>query len=67
MRKEVKVETAIKSRICYTCAGTIPKGEACIVFRAYQTSANLCRVCIIDMQEQIYQANVGYIIRKGIK
>lgn len=67
MEKEFKVEISEKSRKCYNCDSEIPKGEACITFYSYHVRANLCRVCIINMQEEIYQANIDYIIRKGTK
>jgi len=64
-RKEFKVEIAKKMRNCLHCGGLIEKNEACLTFKYgesyYSITANLCRVCILEIQEEIYQINIGTI------
>jgi riboflavin synthase alpha subunit len=58
-RKEFRVETAKKRRRCINCGDSIYKDDACLTFRygssSYSVSANICRVCILDNLEKMYQ------------
>lgn len=67
--KQFKVEIAQRRRLCHNCGDAIPRGEACLKFNYLGTgvqsvNANLCRSCLVNIQEEIYQTNMGVLKRK---
>ena len=71
IRKEFRVEVAKKTRRCINCDNEIEKNFSCIAFRYgssyYSISANLCRVCILDMQEEMYHIDLDSARKKSSK
>ena len=65
-----KVEVAQRRRICLHCGEAIPKGEACLKFTfngrsgPQSVNANICRSCLVNIQEEIYQTNMGTLKNK---
>lgn len=60
--KKFVVEITKGARSCLECGRKIEKNTSCLAFKYgssyYSVSANLCRVCILTIQEEMYQFDI---------
>jgi len=69
--KKFVVEVTKGARGCLECGRKIEKNTSCLSFRYgtsyYSVSANLCRVCMLNIQEEMYQLDLGLAKKSAIK
>ncbi len=69
--KKFIIDITKGTRSCLGCGRKIEKNTTCLTFKYgssyYSVSANLCRVCILNMQEDMYHLDLEIAKNSAIK